>query len=88
MSADEFSNSMQQFLTESFSDFSDDATIDDGLNKLGLTSLEQKFADMTVTLLPHQVLGVAFMLDKERNPRYKGGLLCDAMGLGKVSARG
>jgi SNF2 family DNA or RNA helicase len=77
--------SLQQFFSESFSDFNDDATIDDAMQKLGMASMEAKFADMTVNLLPHQILGVAFMLDKERTPRYRGGLLCDAMGLGKVS---
>jgi SNF2 family DNA or RNA helicase len=47
--------------------------------------MEQKFANMTVSLMPHQILGVAFMLSKEKDKRYRGGLLCDAMGLGKVN---
>ena len=34
-------------------------------------------------LMPHQVIGVAWMLDKEQGP-LKGGILSDEMGLGKV----
>lgn len=39
---------------------------------------------MDVALMPHQVLGVAWMLDKE-NGAVQGGCLADEMGLGKVS---
>lgn len=76
---------MVEFFTESFKDFADDSTIDDAMGKLGLTTIQAKFADMTVSLMPHQILGVAFMLEHERKPKWRGGLLCDAMGLGKVS---
>lgn len=68
-------------------DFSDDQDIGKALATLGLTDMNQRFADMTCSLMPHQILGVAFMLLKERDKRYRGGLLCDAMGLGKVSQR-
>lgn len=34
--------------------------------------------------MPHQVIGVAWMAEKEKS-RLKGGLLGDDMGLGKVS---
>lgn len=78
--------SMATFLQESFKDFSDDSTIDDALVTLGMANKEAKFADMTVQLMPHQILGVAFMLEKEKDRFKRGGLLCDAMGLGKVSS--
>lgn len=43
---------------------------------------------MTITLMPHQVLGVSWMLEKERDEKFKGGLLCDAMGeSGRLSPR-
>ena len=76
---------MHTFLQESFKDFSDDRTIDVALEKLGMADSNAKFADMTVQLMPHQILGVSFMLDQEKKDRHRGGLLCDAMGLGKVS---
>lgn len=34
--------------------------------------------------MPHQVLGVSFMVEKERDERYRGGLNGDSMGLGKT----
>lgn len=34
--------------------------------------------------MPHQVLGVSFMVEKERDQRYRGGLNGDSMGLGKT----
>lgn len=67
-------------------DFSEDQDIGKAMKTLGLDNQEQKLGDMTVTLMPHQILGVAFMLEKEKDKRYMGGLLCDAMGLGKVSS--
>ena len=64
--------------------FSDDQDVDKALQTLGLANMDAKLPDLLVTLMPHQILGVAFMLDKEKDRRYQGGLLCDAMGLGKV----
>jgi len=31
--------------------------------------------------MPHQVIGVSWMLNKERNRREKGGILADDMGM-------
>ena len=39
---------------------------------------------MEVRLLPHQVIGVGWMVDQERNSPHKGGILADDMGLGKT----
>lgn len=41
---------------------------------------------MKCTLLPHQVIGVGWAVNREKGPN-KGGLLADDMGLGKVSSR-
>lgn len=35
-------------------------------------------------LLPHQKIGVEWLLNREQDPKIKGGLLCDEMGLGKT----
>lgn len=37
-----------------------------------------------IILYPHQVLGVSFMLDRERYKKHRGGILADEMGLGKT----
>lgn len=42
------------------------------------------FCSTNIILYPHQLLGVTFMLEKERS-KHKGGVLADEMGLGKVS---
>lgn len=39
---------------------------------------------MAVTLMPHQVIGVEWMLNRERETTHPGGILADAMGLGKT----
>lgn len=77
--------SLQTFFQGAMQDFCEDQDVDKALKTLGLDNMDQKLGDMTVALMPHQILGVAFMLEKEKDTRYCGGLLCDAMGLGKVS---
>lgn len=40
---------------------------------------------LTVQLMPHQIIGLHFLLAREKhNVAHKGGLLCDDMGLGKT----
>ncbi|KAI9636028.1 SNF2 family N-terminal domain-containing protein, partial [Dioszegia hungarica] len=75
---------LQEFFQDSLASFSDDQDVDKALQTLGLANMDAKLPDLLVTLMPHQILGVAFMLDKEKDRRYQGGLLCDAMGLGKT----
>lgn len=73
-------DSVEQYFRQELDDFAEDADIEAGLAKLGLQSLQDRFAEMTVPLMPHQVLGVGWMLEKEKDDQFKGGLLCDAMG--------
>lgn len=55
------------------------------MRRLDLEEVDQIFPGMTISLMPHQVIGVAWMLRQELEERSKGGLLADEMGLGKVS---
>jgi len=64
--------------------FDTNVTVQDAVKKLGLPNSETAFKDMTIVLMPHQLIGVSWMLEKERNPAFKGGILADEMGLGKV----
>lgn len=64
--------------------FDDNASVHEGLRKLGLGALFQPLPGMEVALMPHQVIGVAWMLEKERKIGLNGGILADDMGLGKV----
>jgi len=40
---------------------------------------------MEVRLLPHQVIGVSWMVRQERETKLRGGILADEMGLWVVS---
>ncbi|GBE87557.1 hypothetical protein SCP_1102340 [Sparassis crispa] len=63
--------------------FNGNERVEDALVKLGLPALYRPLPGMEIALMPHQVIGVAWMLDKENSP-YKGGCMSDEMGLGKT----
>lgn len=71
---------LHDFFQSALADFAEDSTIEDGLKTLGLKSKDDKIPGAAFTLMPHQVLGVAFMCKREDNKKVPGGLLCDAMG--------
>lgn len=47
------------------STFDENATIDEALKKLGLPDTLSRLAGMSSILLPHQILGVAWMRERE-----------------------
>ncbi|CCM00776.1 uncharacterized protein FIBRA_02818 [Fibroporia radiculosa] len=63
--------------------FDGNARVDKALDALGLDGLYRPLDGMEVALMPHQAIGVAWMLDKEKSV-HKGGCLSDEMGLGKT----
>jgi hypothetical protein len=70
-----FAYSLQKFLQDCNRDFFDaNATVQKGLERLGLRDLEDTLPGMELPLMPHQILGVAFMLDRERST-FKGAYL-------------
>ncbi|KAG8907736.1 hypothetical protein FRC01_007593, partial [Tulasnella sp. 417] len=64
--------------------FEKDASVHSSLEYLRLRDLSQNFHGMKIPLLPHQVLGVAWMAKKEGDPKKSGGIMADEMGLGKT----
>ena len=64
--------------------FDGNASVDKALKYLKLKNLDDKFPGMEVSLMAHQALGVAWMVEKEKSV-FLGGCLADEMGLGKVS---
>ncbi|OWZ52414.1 hypothetical protein C351_03689 [Cryptococcus neoformans c8] len=76
--------SLTAFFSDNLKDFHADSDVDKGLQKLGLNSLSDFLPGLKIKLMPHQVLGVSFMVEKERDHRYRGGLNGDSMGLGKT----
>ncbi|KAL4073393.1 SNF2 family N-terminal domain-containing protein [Scleroderma citrinum] len=63
--------------------FDGNASVTKALEKLKLPSLYSMLPGMAVSLLPHQTIGVAWALDREKGSD-KGGCLGDEMGLGKT----
>ncbi|TFK67589.1 hypothetical protein BDN72DRAFT_898843 [Pluteus cervinus] len=76
---------IEKFLVEAGNaeQFDGNASVDKALEKLGLESQYDLIPGMEVALMPHQTIGVAWMLEKEQSP-LKGGCLGDDMGLGKT----
>ncbi|KAF8263933.1 SNF2 family N-terminal domain-containing protein [Lactarius quietus] len=56
----------------------------DGMKYLGLKDAKDLIPGMEVRLIPHQIIGVSWMLMQEKETAYKGGVLADDMGLGKT----
>lgn len=78
--------SIEKFLVEAGNaeNFDGNETVDKALAYLGLRHLDEKLPGMDISLMAHQVMGVAWMLEKEKSS-IRGGCLADEMGLGKVS---
>ncbi|KAJ7660054.1 SNF2 family N-terminal domain-containing protein [Mycena rosella] len=80
--------SIDKFLVQACNaeSFDGEASIDKALDKLGLQSTHQLLPSLDIPLMPHQLLGVAWMYEKETKApgSIKGGLLGDEMGLGKT----
>ncbi|KAK7046715.1 putative ATP-dependent helicase C23E6.02 [Favolaschia claudopus] len=64
--------------------FDNNASIDKALEKLGLRSTHELLPSLDIPLMPHQLLGVAWMVDREQAKSSNGGCLADEMGLGKT----
>jgi SNF2 family DNA or RNA helicase len=64
--------------------FDGNESVDKALKYLDLENLDDKLPGMEVSLMAHQALGVAWMVEKEKSV-FLGGCLADEMGLGKVS---
>ena len=66
--------------------FDGNESVDKALKYLELKNLDDKLPGMEVSesLMAHQALGVAWMVEKEKSV-FLGGCLADEMGLGKVS---
>ncbi|KAJ3821535.1 SNF2 family N-terminal domain-containing protein [Lentinula raphanica] len=76
---------IEKFLVEAGNaeSFDHNATVEKALEKLEIPSLFTMLPGMEVALMAHQVIGVAWMLEKEKSD-LKGGCLADEMGLGKT----
>ena len=51
-------------MNQALEEFKDDATVTDSQNKLNLRTENDLLDGMVVRLLPHQIIGVAWMVDQ------------------------
>lgn len=75
---------MAEFITKAIDNSSHGVTVKSAMEKLGLQSKRDLLPGLEIRLLPHQLIGVSWMIDQERNGPHKGGILADEMGLGKT----
>lgn len=61
-----------------FTTLAGNATVDEAVAKLDLKGQHDKIPNMTVKLMPHQLIGVAWMCEQEQTKNY-GGILADEM---------
>ncbi|EGG04160.1 uncharacterized protein MELLADRAFT_117156 [Melampsora larici-populina 98AG31] len=65
-------------------DFEHNATVAQARKDLGMPETGEAYiAGMTCQLMPHQIIGVSWMV-KEEKGSHRGGMLADEMGLGKT----
>ncbi|KAG7087376.1 hypothetical protein E1B28_013349 [Marasmius oreades] len=74
---------ISEFVTKGINNASHGITVKIGMEELGLKSPQDILPGLDVRLLRHQMIGVAWMLRKEKSDD-KGGILADDMGLGKT----
>lgn len=75
---------LAEFVYNSIENSGEGRTIRDAVRKLGLQSDRDLLPGLEVRLMPHQLIGVSWMVDQERASPHKGGILADQMGLGKT----
>ncbi|KLO18694.1 hypothetical protein SCHPADRAFT_106669 [Schizopora paradoxa] len=74
----------KNFMRKALDEFENNVTVSDALQKLGLNDRRELLDGMAMTLMAHQLIGVCWMVDQENDREKRGGILADAMGLGKT----
>ncbi|KAI0363945.1 hypothetical protein BV20DRAFT_975060 [Pilatotrama ljubarskyi] len=75
---------LNDFVSRSIDNAAHGLTVQKAMTKLGLKDAQDLIPGLEVRLLPHQLMGVSWMIAQERETAYKGGILADDMGLGKT----
>ncbi|KAG2137485.1 SNF2 family N-terminal domain-containing protein [Suillus clintonianus] len=75
---------LAEFVYNSIETLGDRRSVKDAIQNLGLQSDKDLLPGLEVRLLPHQLIGVNWMVDQEKRSPHKGGILADEMGLGKT----
>ncbi|KAG0693266.1 SNF2 family N-terminal domain-containing protein [Suillus ampliporus] len=75
---------LAEFVYNSIENLGDRRSVKDAIQNLGLQSDKDLLPGLEVRLLPHQLIGVNWMVDQEKSPLHRGGILADEMGLGQL----
>ncbi|KAI9457065.1 SNF2 family N-terminal domain-containing protein [Russula earlei] len=75
---------LAEFVSKSIDNLAQDMHVKDGMKYLGLKDAKDILPGMEVRLIPHQIIGVSWMLMQEKETKYRGGIMADEMGLGKT----
>ncbi|KAH7912078.1 SNF2 family N-terminal domain-containing protein [Hygrophoropsis aurantiaca] len=75
---------MADFVYNSIDNLSEGRSVQAAMESLKLRSHKDLLPGLEVRLLPHQLIGVSWMVDQELKSPHKGGILADDMGLGKT----
>ncbi|KAH7882695.1 SNF2 family N-terminal domain-containing protein [Phlebopus sp. FC_14] len=75
---------MAEFVYNSINNLSEGQTVQGAIERLGLQSDKDLLPGLEIRLLPHQLIGVRWMVEQEKKSPHKGGILADEMGLGKT----
>ena len=59
-----FPCSFREFMNNALEDFKDNVPVAEAQTKLGLQSQDELLPGMSVRLLPHQIIGVSWMLEQ------------------------
>ncbi|KAG8678258.1 hypothetical protein FRC08_017937, partial [Ceratobasidium sp. 394] len=74
---------LQQFFDEAMDDHEGAIPVRDAVKALKLKNATDRLPGMQVPLMPHQLIGVSWMV-KQELAKVQGGILADDMGLGKT----
>ncbi|CUA67293.1 DNA repair protein RAD5 [Ustilago maydis 521] [Rhizoctonia solani] len=74
---------LQKFFDDAMDDHEGAIPVRDAVKSLGLLNITDRLPGMQVPLMPHQLIGVSWMVKQELG-NIAGGILADDMGLGKT----
>ena len=65
----------KDFFISAMEDFQETPKVVDAAHKLGLGSTSDVIPGLEVQLMPHQLIGVSWMVEREAKANIKGGIL-------------
>ncbi|KAH9990105.1 SNF2 family N-terminal domain-containing protein [Russula vinacea] len=66
---------LAEFVSKSIDNLAQDMHVKDGMKYLGLKDAKDILPGLEVRLIPHQIIGVSWMLMQEKETKYKGGVM-------------